>query len=287
MMATAAQHSITSNSQLPYTVSTNYDTVTIATDGLVAAGRILTVNGGVTGAVIRGNHRTTYGANVNQGSGTLFMILDGGTNTTIENWKIRQVYPAVNDSVQAIRIGSSLGHHYDSLSAYVCGYESQCVYTDGAGQINIEYGHWASSSPGFLSRESFSAAVMWFNDNGTVGRYPNDLPYRTRVYGITIDSCPFAGIVMRGNGITIVDSNTIYMQTHNDRYSYPSGDMMYGAANCFAIVGRAQRPRPRRRTPARSVATRFAPSAAPAAPGPEKAATESPPAARTALSPVP
>ena len=246
VLCNAAQHIIDDNSDLPYTVSVNYDTVTIVTDGLVAAGRILTVNGGVTGAYIKADHLTTYGANVDQGTGRLFMILDGGTNTTIENWKIRQVYPAVNDSVQAIRIGSSIGHHYDSVSVYVCGYESQGIYTDGAGGINVEYGNWASSCPGFYSRYEFYASIMWFNDNSHVGAYSDgtniiedDIPYRIRVYGITIDSCPFGGIIIRGNGIYVVDSNTINLQTHNDRYGsggIPSTADWMGAANCFGIA---------------------------------------------------
>lgn len=237
--ALAVQHTIDGNEDLPYTVSANYDTINITTDGLSSNSFIIRSN--YVGTYINGNGNTIYGAaalDMPEANHWHSLVLLSGHDSRMRQLKIRQSPLVEQDSVKAIHIGGTYNIFIDTCSAYVYGDMSMCVFTEGAGpQISIRGGHYANAGDGFLQRDLFDAAAIYLMDNDTrvLGQYPGDLPYRYKVVGVTIDSCLFGGIVIYAHGLTYVDSNVIYLQTHNDWYDYPSGDQMHGAANCFGI----------------------------------------------------
>ena len=68
-------------------------------------------------------------------------------------------------------------------------------------------------------------------DVGAGGQAVGD--YNYYVHHVTIDSAVHTGI--NGYGKCWFDSNYIMVDAHNDKYSYPSGGVCYGADNAYGI----------------------------------------------------
>jgi len=221
----AVRHTISS---LPYTCSLSNDTLTISGD-LRAADRAITISGDIRNVYIwGGGHTITFNT---AGSSRVTGILIGATNgVVIENLTVVQ-NSAVGDSCVGIRVATSNTKLID-CNVHVKGRDCRNVWSEGAREVEIRGGNYTSFATEFYSREFNLAACLHLeNKNPAVHAAPYEYMYW--VHGITIDSCPHIGIV--ADGLAWVDSNFVRVDARNDLYTYPSGDMMHGTGNAYAI----------------------------------------------------
>ncbi len=227
--AFAVTHNISS---LPYTCSTSNDTLTVTAD-LSSTGTALTVGGsGIRNIYIKGaGHTITF--NTGNTDGVIGIAINRPQFITIENLTLIQSGTALSN--RGINVGEGDSTFLNTVSVHVKGDDSKNVYSDGTRDLRISYGNYTSYVTNGTRRDLFSAAAIMLDDAyGNNNDWSDPSTWRYWIRHITIDSCPHAGMYLRGGRI-IADSNNITVDAQSD-YTYPSGNMYYGVANAYAII---------------------------------------------------
>jgi hypothetical protein len=141
--------------------------------------------------------------------------------------------------------GSAITHagakhiRFVDCNVHMYGANSGAIRAPSGGSGNfmweIDGGNWTSFVDSFDSRCNFDAVIMAFRcQNDCIDSSVLEGYYTALIHNITIDSCPHAGI--QGAGRMIVDSNTFWINAHNDQYTRPSGNVCFSADNAYAIT---------------------------------------------------
>jgi len=164
-------------------------------------------------------------------------IIYANNYITIESLTVIQ---NASTDTSCIGVQFSTGHDNKLLYSNVhmkgrnCG---EVKHPSGAGLYNIEIkgGNYTSYVNEYRSRSSLSTSVIDFLEGRSNDSINGLLPgnWNFWVHQITIDSCPHWGICVAGR--SIIDSNTIAVNAHNNLWSYPSDSTWQSADNSFAI----------------------------------------------------
>ncbi len=219
---------------LPFTASTNNDTIDLAGTKVTSSG---------SGILITGQNVVL---NLNQDT----LVFNGNYGISIENTNSVKIIggtilktTSTGSNVQAISIHNANNLLFSGTNLTVDGHNAHCVDIDGgySGSYNIEFsgGRWLSNSVSYSSRESYDGAVLY------MGSMPaNTGNYDVSIHDVTIVNGPGQGMVLRGTSLVyncniMIDAYNRYWDTV---YTWDQAPIGASWANPYAILARGLEP---------------------------------------------
>jgi hypothetical protein len=250
IMSAASVNVIDEDGDLPYTVSTNYDTVVIV-NTVHATDRALTINTGIHDVIICQSDPesdTIYWGEGGLDNAEGIYINNNCYNITMDD--INLVLNAPADSLtwgnagywaQAIMLGSGV-HDVTFRDSYVliAGYGSQ-AWVDGDNDdtgpgnynINIRNIKWDNRSTSFYDRQDISGYVM-VSIAGKNGRNQSGFQYHCQIHACTTLAANWVNYYFEGDSLTAeIDSCYLLVDGLNE---YPNNGTIGSASQAYAII---------------------------------------------------
>ena len=207
-MVTAAQKTV---SALPYTASTNNDTLQLAGTKLTSTGNGILISG--DNVVLNlGGDTLEFGS---AGGSSIYGIrIQGASNVKIIGGLVRKSGTA-GSGVCGIKVTNSNDVLVSNTDVIVDGHDANCVWVEGGlpGTYNVEFagGDWTSNSESYSSREAYSGAVFQSGSMPSTGGQ-----FDMKIHDVNIINGPGQGIVLRGH--SFVYGCTITLDAYNKRW---------------------------------------------------------------------